>query len=148
MAIVGAAGSDGSTKAESDSRHRSQRLPLRGLRPSAGRLDDAAGTRERPRASAPDGDAAGRAPDAGRFHLTGLDGLRALAVAAVLLYHGGNNWLPAGFLGVDLFFVISGFLITTLILEELRSTGHDRPEELPRPPRRDASSPRSRSCSA
>jgi peptidoglycan/LPS O-acetylase OafA/YrhL len=58
-----------------------------------------------------------------RFHLTGLDGLRALAVTAVLLYHGGNNWVPGGFLGVDLFFVISGFLITTLILEELRSTG-------------------------
>jgi peptidoglycan/LPS O-acetylase OafA/YrhL len=63
------------------------------------------------------------APPSHRFHLSGLDGLRALAVTAVLVYHAGNNWLPGGFLGVDLFFVISGFLITTLILEEIRSTG-------------------------
>src|SRR5262249_55755081 len=68
-------------------------------------------------------DPAARPRTAGRFHLGGLDGLRALAIAAVLLYHGGNNWVPGGFLGVDLFFVISGFLITTLILEELRATG-------------------------
>jgi peptidoglycan/LPS O-acetylase OafA/YrhL len=52
-----------------------------------------------------------------------LDGVRALAVAAVLLYHGGVAWLPGGFLGVDVFFVLSGFLITSLLLAELRGTG-------------------------
>ncbi|HEX2914288.1 MAG TPA: acyltransferase family protein [Chloroflexia bacterium] len=55
--------------------------------------------------------------------LRGLDGLRALAVSAVLLYHAGVEWLPGGFLGVEVFFVISGFLITALLLEEWRQTG-------------------------
>ena len=48
-------------------------------------------------------------------HLDGLDGLRALAIAAVLVYHLDPAWLPGGFLGVDVFFVVSGFLITTLL---------------------------------
>jgi len=47
-----------------------------------------------------------------------LDGIRAVAVVAVVLFHAGVTWLPGGFLGVDLFFVLSGFLITTLLLEE------------------------------
>ena len=51
----------------------------------------------------------------------GLDGIRAFAVLAVLFYHGGVSWVPGGFLGVDVFFVLSGFLITTLLLKELRS---------------------------
>ncbi|MSV99930.1 MAG: acyltransferase family protein [Actinobacteria bacterium] len=51
----------------------------------------------------------------------GLDGIRAFAVLAVLCYHGGVSWVPGGFLGVDVFFVLSGFLITTLLLKELRS---------------------------
>jgi len=50
-----------------------------------------------------------------------LDGLRALAIAAVLLYHAGAI-LPGGTVGVDLFFVLSGFLITTLLLEEMSSS--------------------------
>jgi len=52
-------------------------------------------------------------------YLPGLDGIRALAVLGVLLYHADLGWIRGGFLGVDVFFVLSGFLITSLILEEL-----------------------------
>ena len=50
--------------------------------------------------------------------LRGLDGLRALAILGVVLYHGDLAWFPGGYLGVDLFFVLSGFLVTALLLEE------------------------------
>ncbi len=56
-------------------------------------------------------------------YLPGLDGLRAVAVVAVLLYHADVAWLPGGFLGVDVFFVISGYLITMLLLEEHHRSG-------------------------
>ena len=56
-------------------------------------------------------------------HVDGLDGLRGLAVAAVVLYHGGLSWATGGFLGVELFFVLSGFLITSLLVREWLSTG-------------------------
>ena len=56
-------------------------------------------------------------------YLPGLDGVRALAVLGVLLYHGDLTWMQGGFLGVDVFFVLSGFLITTLIVEEYSRTG-------------------------
>lgn len=56
-------------------------------------------------------------------HLDGLDGMRALAVAAVVAYHLDPSWLPGGFLGVDVFFVISGFLITTLLVRERTQRG-------------------------
>ena len=56
-------------------------------------------------------------------YMPGLDGLRALAVIAVLLYHGGLTWLPGGFLGVEVFFVISGYLIDSLLLAEWRQQG-------------------------
>ena len=51
-------------------------------------------------------------------HLPGLDGLRALAVLGVMGYHLGLGWITGGYLGVDLFFVLSGFLITSLLVEE------------------------------
>ncbi|MGB1385434.1 MAG: acyltransferase family protein, partial [Ilumatobacteraceae bacterium] len=42
----------------------------------------------------------------------GLDGLRAISVIAVIIYHAGFSWMSGGFLGVEVFFVVSGFLIT------------------------------------
>ncbi|HET6312879.1 MAG TPA: acyltransferase, partial [Chloroflexia bacterium] len=56
-------------------------------------------------------------------YLPGLDGLRAIAVTGVLLYHAGMLWLPGGFLGVEVFFVISGYLITSLLLSEWQRHG-------------------------
>jgi peptidoglycan/LPS O-acetylase OafA/YrhL len=56
-------------------------------------------------------------------YLPALDGLRAVAVVGVLLFHGGVSWMPGGFLGVDVFFVLSGYLITTLLLRERVGTG-------------------------
>ena len=59
-------------------------------------------------------------------YLPGLDGLRAIAVAAVLVYHANHEWLSGGFLGVEVFFVISGYLITLLLLSEKERTGRVR----------------------
>jgi peptidoglycan/LPS O-acetylase OafA/YrhL len=56
-------------------------------------------------------------------HIASIDGLRAIAVTAVVLYHLGISWLPGGFLGVDLFFVISGYVITRLILDSINKSG-------------------------
>src|SRR5690554_5855994 len=53
-------------------------------------------------------------------YVPALDGLRAAAVLAVMLYHGGVSWMRGGYLVVDAFFVLSGFLITALLLEEWR----------------------------
>lgn len=50
-----------------------------------------------------------------------IDGLRALAVIPVILFHVGSDWIPGGYIGVDVFFVISGFLITSIIKKELDS---------------------------
>jgi peptidoglycan/LPS O-acetylase OafA/YrhL len=62
-------------------------------------------------------------------YLPGLDGLRAISVLAVMVFHhdliGGHEvgWAPGGFLGVEVFFVVSGYLITSLLLAERRRTG-------------------------
>lgn len=67
--------------------------------------------------------AAAPAHASGDSHLPGLDGLRALAVTAVVLFHADIAWVAGGYLGVDLFFVISGFLITSLLAAEVDRTG-------------------------
>lgn len=56
-------------------------------------------------------------------HMSGLDGLRGLAVLAVVVYHFEPSWLPGGFIGVDIFFVLSGFLISSLLLRERIGNG-------------------------
>ena len=56
-------------------------------------------------------------------YIPAIDGLRAVAVIAVMLYHLGFNWIPGGFLGVDLFFVISGYVITRLLLDSIQRSG-------------------------
>jgi len=58
----------------------------------------------------------------GMGYYSGLDGIRALAIIAVLLYHGGVVWAGGGFLGVEAFFVLSGFLITSLLIAEWRGS--------------------------
>jgi len=63
-----------------------------------------------------------REPVATHQHYAGLDGLRGLAVFVVLLYHAGVVWAGGGFLGVEAFFVLSGFLITSLLITEWRTT--------------------------
>jgi peptidoglycan/LPS O-acetylase OafA/YrhL len=54
------------------------------------------------------------------LYLPGIDGLRAIAVIAVVLYHADLAWIPGGYLGVEVFFVISGYLITSLLLAEIQ----------------------------
>ena len=56
-------------------------------------------------------------------YVPAIDGLRAVAVIAVMLYHLGFDWIPGGFLGVDLFFVISGYVITRLLLDSIQRSG-------------------------
>ena len=56
-------------------------------------------------------------------YIPSLDGIRALSVLAVIVYHANKLWLPGGFLGVEVFFVISGYLITLLLLAESEKNG-------------------------
>ena len=65
-----------------------------------------------------------------------IQGLRAIAVLAVVLFHLRPGWFPGGFIGVDVFFVISGFLITgQLILKRIRRTGGHQPHAVLGAPR-------------
>ena len=69
-------------------------------------------------------DALGSRPSAtGSTRILGLDGLRALAVVLVLGFHFGVGWLGGGFVGVDVFYVLSGYLITGLLLSEYERRG-------------------------
>ena len=63
------------------------------------------------------------AAEKGIRYIPAIDGLRAVAVIAVMLYHLGFKWIPGGFLGVDLFFVISGYVITRLLLDSIQRSG-------------------------
>ncbi|MGV2875462.1 acyltransferase family protein [Macrococcus capreoli] len=58
-----------------------------------------------------------------RQYFPGLDGMRAIAVIAIIIFHLNPKWLPGGFLGVDTFFIISGYLITTLLIKEYEANG-------------------------
>ena len=86
----------------------------------------------RDRAPAPAGaDATYRAPAAGaepgrRALRTDIEGLRAVAVSVVVLWHAGVSWLPGGFTGVDMFFVISGFLMSGVLLGQIARDGRVR----------------------
>ena len=62
-------------------------------------------------------------------HVPAIDGLRAVAVIAVILYHLDFSWIPGGFLGVDLFFVISGYVITRLLLDSIQRECFSLPDE-------------------
>ena len=55
-----------------------------------------------------------------------LDGVRALALVLVLFFHAGFTWMPAGYMGVSVFFTLSGYLITSLLLDEFESSASDR----------------------
>jgi peptidoglycan/LPS O-acetylase OafA/YrhL len=63
------------------------------------------------------------AANRGIQYIPAIDGLRAVAVIAVMFYHLGFTWIPGGFLGVDLFFVISGYVITRLLLDSIAQSG-------------------------
>ena len=83
---------------------------------------------EEPEAPSPPGDPdlrpeAGATPRRSGPHVAGLDGIRAIAVLGVLAFHGGVSWAGGGLLGVDIFFVLSGFLITSLLVGEWSTSG-------------------------
>lgn len=68
-----------------------------------------------------DANARGAQPTLG--HIRGLDGIRALSVLAIIAFHTGLNSVPGAFYGVDSFFVLSGFLITPLLVKEWSGVG-------------------------
>ena len=79
-------------------------------------------------------EAASAQPAQDRGFRPDIQGMRALAVSMVVVYHLHPSLLPGGFAGVDVFFVISGFLITGHLLREYRKTRQDRPARLLGPP--------------
>ena len=72
------------------------------------------------------GRAVAPAPAIEHTYRANLDGLRSIAVYLVLLFHTGLPWAEGGFIGVDLFFVLSGFLVSTVLLDEIELTGRLR----------------------
>ncbi len=74
------------------------------------------------RSGGPQSDAPPPSPR-GSGYIPQLDGLRAIAVVFVILFHTQPQWFPGGYLGVDIFFVLSGFLITGILLREFDRTG-------------------------
>ncbi|HXW35700.1 MAG TPA: acyltransferase family protein [Acidimicrobiales bacterium] len=85
-------------------------------------VTDRTSTPASPASSEPDARERPRRRGGGR-RVAPLDGVRAVAVTAVLLVHGGVSWAGGGFLGVDVFFVLSGFLITSLLCSQFERTG-------------------------
>jgi len=59
----------------------------------------------------------------GERYMPGLDGLRAIAVLAVICFHLGFGWAPGGLLGVGIFFTLSGYLITDILLGQFNRLG-------------------------
>ena len=70
-----------------------------------------------------DGRAGARGIEPKLRHFRGLNGIRALSVLAIIAFHSGLSWIPGGYYGVDSFFVLSGFLITALLLSEWGASG-------------------------
>ena len=85
--------------------------------PAAGRATSVSDARARVRARP-------HRPHRSRFgHQPALDGVRGLSVLMVLCFHGGWSWMPGGYVGVSVFFTLSGFLITRLLLDEHETRG-------------------------